>query len=70
MLTRKMLKLYRIMEEYKARNGVMPSYQEMSDMMELHSKSGIHRLILALEERGALVRLPDRARAIALRPLP
>ena len=70
MLTPKMLQLYRVMEAYKARNGVMPSYQEMADMMGINSTSGIQRLILGLEERGALVRLPNRARAIALRPLP
>lgn len=47
--------------------GVAPSYQEMCDFMGLASKSGIHRLILALEERGHIRRLPNRARAIVVR---
>lgn len=46
--------------------GVAPSYQEMCDFMGLASKSGIHRLILALEERGHIRRLPNRARAIVV----
>ena len=69
MLTPKMLKLYRIMEDYKARNGVMTYYEEMVDMMGLKSKSGINRLIISMEERGAIKRLPNQARAIRLLPL-
>jgi hypothetical protein len=46
--------------------GVAPSYQEMCDFMGLASKSGIHRLIVALEERGHIRRLPNRARAIVV----
>ncbi len=45
-------------------NGVCPSYSEMCTYMNLKSKSGIHRLILGLEERGKLRRLPNRARAL------
>ncbi len=69
-LTRKMLKLYRIMEDYKERNGVMPSYDEMVDMMGVKSKSGINRLIESMEERGAIERIPRKARAIRLLDLP
>lgn len=47
-------------------NGTMPSFEEMKNALGLRSKSGIHRLIEALEERGAIVRLAHRARAIGL----
>ena len=69
MLTPKMLQLYKLMGEYKDRNGYMPSYEEMTDMMGLASKSGINRLICAMEARGAIYRLPNQARAIRLLPL-
>ena len=64
MLTRKQAQLLQVMKDYKARNGVIPSYDEMADMVGLKSKSGINRLIVSLEERGAIRRLPNRARAI------
>jgi repressor LexA len=67
MLTRKQLDLYESMKAYKDRNGIMPSYDEMADMIGLKSKSGIHRMILALEDRGAIYRRAGRARAISLR---
>lgn len=69
MLTKRMLELYRHIEDYKARNGVMPSYGEMADMMGMTSKSGVHRLITAMEQRGAIRRMPYLARAIWLNPL-
>lgn len=47
-----------------------PSYDEMAAFMDLKSKSGIHRLVTRLEERGRIVRLPNRARSIALPPEP
>ena len=69
MLTMKMLKAYRAMEDYKKRNGVMPSYQEMTELFGVKSKSEVARLIISLEERGAIQRIPNRARAIRLLPL-
>lgn len=69
MLTRPMLKLYNVMKDYYDRNGFMPSYEEMNDMMGLNSKSGINRLIVGMEERGAIQRIPNKARAIRLLPL-
>lgn len=69
MLTPKQLECYRAMEGYKSRNGVMPSYRELMELLGLKSLSGIHRMVEGMEERGALQRLPDRARAIRLLPL-
>lgn len=46
--------------------GCAPSYQEMADMLGVSSKSGIHRIILAFEDRGKIMRLPNKARAIIL----
>ena len=63
-LTRKQMILLGYIEAYCVNHGFPPSYDEMRDAMGLHSKSGIHRMILALEERGAIQRLPNRARAI------
>src|SRR6188474_3223287 len=51
-------------------NGVPPSFDEMKDALDLKSKSGIHRLITALVERGFIRRLPHRARAIEVLKLP
>ncbi|MEO1155549.1 MAG: S24 family peptidase, partial [Pseudomonadota bacterium] len=53
-----------------AQSGVSPSFDEMKDALELKSKSGIHRLITALEERGYIRRLPHRARALEVVKLP
>src|SRR5690606_11168442 len=50
--------------------GVSPSFEEMKDALDLRSKSGIHRLINALEERGFIRRLPNRARALEVLKLP
>jgi len=70
MLTRKQSELLRFIQERLAENGVPPSFDEMKDALDLKSKSGIHRLILALEERGFIRRLPNRARAIEVLRLP
>jgi repressor LexA len=64
MLTRKQLELLRFIHERLTETGVPPSFDEMKDGLDLRSKSGIHRLITALEERGFIRRLPNRARAI------
>src|SRR5438046_3703034 len=70
MLTRKQFELLRFIHERLKETGVPPSFDEMKDALDLRSKSGIHRLITALEERGFLRRLPNRARAIEVIKLP
>jgi repressor LexA len=70
MLTRKQFELLRFINERVKEAGVPPSFDEMKDALDLRSKSGIHRLITALEERGFIRRLPNRARAIAVIKLP
>jgi repressor LexA len=64
MLTKKQSELLRFIHERLKETGVPPSFDEMKDALDLRSKSGIHRLIIALEERGFIRRLPNRARAI------
>ncbi len=70
MLTRKQLELLRFIHERLKEAGVPPSFDEMKDALDLRSKSGFHRLITALEERGFIRRLPNRARAIEVVRLP
>lgn len=70
MLTRKQMELLRFIHERLTENGVPPSFDEMKEALDLKSKSGIHRLILALEERGFIRRLPNRARALEVIRLP
>jgi repressor LexA len=70
MLTRKQAELLRFIHERLKEAGVPPSFDEMKDALDLRSKSGIHRLITALEERGFIRRLPNRARAIEVIKLP
>jgi repressor LexA len=70
MLTRKQLELLRFIHERLKETGVPPSFDEMKDALDLRSKSGIHRLITALEERGFIRRLPNRARAVEVVRLP
>jgi repressor LexA len=70
MLTRKQFELLRFIHERLKESGVPPSFDEMKDALDLRSKSGIHRLITALEERGFIRRLPNRARAIEVIKLP
>ena len=64
MLTKKQLDLLDFIDRRLQRDGVPPSFDEMKDALDLRSKSGIHRLITALEERGFIRRLPHRARAL------
>lgn len=64
MLTRKQHELLTFVNEALETTGIAPSYDEMKDAVGLKSKSGIHRLITALEERGFIRRLPHRARAV------
>jgi len=70
MLTRKQLDLLEFIQRRLAKDGVPPSFDEMKDALDLRSKSGIHRLITALEERGFIRRLAHRARAIEIVKLP
>src|SRR5262249_50797818 len=70
MLTRKQFELLRFIHERLKEAGVPPSFDEMKDALDLRSKSGIHRLITALEERGFTRPLPNRARAIEVIKLP
>ena len=70
MLTKKQSELLRFINERLKEAGVPPSFDEMKDALDLRSKSGIHRLIMALEERGFIRRLPNRARALEVLRLP
>ncbi|MEM6407235.1 MAG: transcriptional repressor LexA [Pseudomonadota bacterium] len=70
MLTKKQLDLLKFIHTRVQRDGVTPSFEEMKDALDLRSKSGIHRLITALEERGFIQRLAHRARAIEIVKLP
>jgi repressor LexA len=64
MLTRKQHELLRFIQVRLEESGVSPSFEEMKEALDLKSKSGVHRLISALEERGFIRRLPNRARAL------
>ena len=70
MLTVKQRELLLFVNERIQETGVSPSFDEMKEALDLASKSGIHRLITALEERGFLRRLPNRARALEVIKLP
>jgi repressor LexA len=70
MLTSKQYELLRFIHERLKESGVPPSFEEMKEALDLRSKSGIHRLITALEERGFIRRLPNRARALEVVRLP
>ncbi|MDX1739237.1 MAG: repressor LexA, partial [Alphaproteobacteria bacterium] len=70
MLTRKQYDLLLFIHDRLQESGVSPSFDEMKDALDLKSKSGIHRLITGLEERGFLRRLPHRARALEIIKLP
>ncbi len=70
MLTRKQHDLLTFIHERMRETGVPPSFDEMKEALDLKSKSGIHRLITALEERGFIRRLPYRARALEIVRLP
>lgn len=71
MLTKKQHDLLLFIDQRLKQSGISPSFDEMKDALNLRSKSGIHRLISGLEERGFIRRLPNRARALEiLRPVP
>ncbi|WP_135077943.1 transcriptional repressor LexA [Terasakiella sp. SH-1] len=70
MLTKKQYDLLLFLEKRLKETGVSPSYDEMKEALELKSKSGIHRLITGLEERGFIRRLPHRARAVEVLRVP
>src|SRR5512132_3935955 len=70
MLTRKQHELLMFINQRLAATGIAPSFDEMKDALNLRSKSGIHRLISGLEERGFIRRLAHRARALEVVKLP
>jgi repressor LexA len=70
MLTRKQHELLTFISQRLRETGISPSFDEMKDALNLKSKSGIHRLITALEERGFIRRLPHRARALEILKMP
>jgi repressor LexA len=70
MLTRKQHELVCFINDRLAETGVSPSFEEMKDALDLKSKSGVHRLISALEERNFIRRLPNRARALEILRMP
>ena len=70
MLTKRQHELLMLIDRRLREDGVSPSFEEMKDAVGLKSKSGIHRLITALEERGFIRRLPNRARALEVLKLP
>lgn len=70
MLTRKQHELICFINDRLAETGVSPSFEEMKDALDLKSKSGVHRLISALEERNFIRRLPNRARALEVLRMP
>jgi repressor LexA len=70
MLTAKQRELLLFIDDRLHESGISPSFDEMREALELKSKSGVHRLISALEERGFIRRLPNRARALEVLKLP
>ncbi|MBX7526868.1 transcriptional repressor LexA [Qipengyuania vesicularis] len=70
MLTAKQHELIRFIQQKLEETGISPSFEEMKEALDLKSKSGVHRLISALEERGFIRRLPNRARALEIIKLP
>ena len=70
MLTRKQHELICFISDRLEETGVSPSFEEMKEALDLKSKSGVHRLISALEERGFIRRLPNRARALEILKMP
>jgi len=70
MLTSKQQQLLMYIKQHLDQGGISPSFEEMKEALDLKSKSGIHRLISALEERGFIRRLPNRARALEIMKLP
>ena len=70
MLTRKQHELLLYIDRHLSESGVSPSFEEMKEALDLKSKSGVHRLISALVERGFIRRLPNRARALEVLKMP
>ena len=70
MLTRKQHELITFIQNRLEASGISPSFEEMKEALDLKSKSGVHRLISALEERSFIRRLPNRARALEVIKLP
>ena len=70
MLTAKQRELLLFIDQRLGETGISPSFDEMREALDLKSKSGVHRLISALEERGFIRRLPNRARALEVVKLP
>ena len=70
MLTRKQQELLTLINQRLEATGISPSFEEMKEALGLRSKSGVHRLIVGLEERGFIRRLPHRARALEVLRLP
>ena len=66
MLTKKQKELYEYLSDYISKNSISPSFEEMKVAVNLKSKSGIHRLITSLEERGFIKRLKHKARAMEI----
>ena len=66
MLTKKQKELFDYLKEYISSNQISPSFEEMKEAVNLKSKSGIHRLISSLEERGFIKRLKHKARAMEI----
>ena len=66
MLTKKQKELFEYLENYIEKEGIAPSFEEMKNAVKLKSKSGIHRLIMSLEQRGFIKRLKHRARAMEI----
>ena len=70
MLTRKQFQLLSFIDKTLRNTGISPSYDEMKAALNLKSKSGIHRLITGLQERGFIRRLPHKARALEVVKIP
>ena len=70
MLTKKQHQLLIYINTHLNQYGISPSFEEMKNALDLHSKSGIHRLITALEERGFIRKLPNKARALEILKMP
>ena len=68
MLTKKQLRLLQLIHKTVETTGVAPSFDEMKDRLNLRSKSGVHRMVLALKEKGFINRLENRARALEVLP--
>ncbi|MBD5398779.1 transcriptional repressor LexA [bacterium] len=70
MLTKQQLRLFMIIDDSLKKDGVCPSFEEMKNIIGLKSKSGIHRLIKSLEERGFIKQIPNKARALEILKYP